>query len=255
MQVIPVIDLLGGQVVRGIAGRRDQYRPIESRIAADSRPETVAKAFVEQFGFKTAYVADLDAIMHGRPDVRSWQEIAATGLELWLDAGTGDSERAWRLFEKTAAADLPVRLVVGLESLVSLDELHGICEYSLDRYPLFSLDLKGGKPITQVAAWQSLSPLEIALAVKQCCAGIIVLDLADVGTGGGTSTLPLCQRLRQADPSLRLIGGGGVRGMDDLLALAEAGCHAALVASALHDGRLTAQNVRNLGRRDAYPTA
>ena len=38
MEVIPVIDLLGGQVVRGVAGRRDEYRPIVSQIA-----EAVAK--------------------------------------------------------------------------------------------------------------------------------------------------------------------------------------------------------------------
>jgi phosphoribosylformimino-5-aminoimidazole carboxamide ribotide isomerase len=41
-------------------------------------------------------------------------------------------------------------------------------------------------------------------------------------------------------PFLEIISGGGVRGPRDLQALAAAGADAALVASALHDGRLSA---------------
>ena len=66
-----------------------------------------------------------------------------------------------------------------------------------------------------------------------------VVDLAGVGVGQGVPTLDLCRRLRAAYPKLELISGGGVRGVDDLKALRDAGCDAALVASALHDGRLT----------------
>ena len=92
MRVIPVIDLMGGQVVRGVAGRRSEYRPVESRIAGDARPATVARAFVDEFGFEAAYVADLDAIVHGRYSSGiAWREIAGVGLE--AVARCGD----WRL--------------------------------------------------------------------------------------------------------------------------------------------------------------
>jgi phosphoribosylformimino-5-aminoimidazole carboxamide ribotide isomerase len=40
-----------------------------------------------------------------------------------------------------------------------------------------------------------------------------------------------------------LVAGGGVRGADDLARLADAGCDGALVATALHDGRLSAADV------------
>jgi phosphoribosylformimino-5-aminoimidazole carboxamide ribotide isomerase len=40
-----------------------------------------------------------------------------------------------------------------------------------------------------------------------------------------------------------VLAGGGVRDLDDLRQLAEFGCDGALVASALHDGRLTAADV------------
>src|SRR5437660_464634 len=32
MRVLPVLDLLGGQVVRGVGGQRHQYRPVVSRL-------------------------------------------------------------------------------------------------------------------------------------------------------------------------------------------------------------------------------
>ena len=75
MQIIPVIDLLGGQVVRGIGGRRSEYRPIESQLVAGSDPGAIATAFVEHFGATTCYVADLDAIERGKCDIASWKAI------------------------------------------------------------------------------------------------------------------------------------------------------------------------------------
>ena len=44
-------------------------------------------------------------------------------------------------------------------------------------------------------------------------------------------------------PDVELVAGGGIRGVEDLLRLAEAGCDAVLVASALHDGRITIEDL------------
>lgn len=239
MRVIPVIDLMGGHVVRGVGGRREEYRPIESRIAADPRPATVARAFAERFGFDLVYVADLDAIVHGRPDVAAWQAIAGAGLKLWLDAGIGNSGVAWRIAERIAQAEIDVELVVGLETLESESELLSISEMPGSRPPIFSLDLREGQPLVRNPAWREMTPLEIVLLVKSMgVREIIVLDLADVGMNGGTRTLELCRRIATVTETQTLIAGGGVRSLHDLHALAEAGCNAALVASALHDGRL-----------------
>jgi phosphoribosylformimino-5-aminoimidazole carboxamide ribotide isomerase len=245
MKVIPVIDLLGGQVVRGVGGRREEYRPIVSRIAADAHPATVARALVEQFGFDTVYVADLDAIMHQRPDPAAWREIANHGLRLWLDAGIGDRTFARRVIESLRSVVADFVLIVGLESLLSLEELLAITKQW--DFPVMSLDLRAGAPLTRISNWKDATPLGIAGELETYgVRELIVLDLADVGQNSGTSTLELCRQLRQRSGRQRLIAGGGVRGLDDLAALADAGCDAALVASALHDGRLTRTDIKRV---------
>jgi phosphoribosylformimino-5-aminoimidazole carboxamide ribotide isomerase len=76
---------------------------------------------------------------------------------------------------------------------------------------------------------------------------VIVLDLARVGTGAGLD-FALIARVRESTPGQMLLAGGGVRGYEDLARLADAGCDGALVATALHDGRLCAADVTSAHR-------
>jgi phosphoribosylformimino-5-aminoimidazole carboxamide ribotide isomerase len=70
-----------------------------------------------------------------------------------------------------------------------------------------------------------------------------VIDLARVGTSTGLDAV-LVDRVRTASPGLTLVAGGGVRGWSDLVRLAEAGCDGALVATALHEGTITADDIQ-----------
>lgn len=243
MRVIPVIDILQGQVVRGVGGRRSEYRPIKSQIAADSRPATVARAFVERFGFDTAYVADLDAIMHGSLAHTSWERIGSAGLGIWLDAGVGDYAAAQKIIDCCSAAAISLDLVAGLESLQSPQELANIQQLCGGR-AIFSLDMRDGECLTRIPGWKSWSPAEVVgAAIRGGTHRVIVLDLADVGERGGTRTIELCRQIRNKYSNIELVAGGGVRGVADLRALADAGCDTVLVASALHDGRLTREEI------------
>jgi HisA/HisF family protein len=247
MRVIPVIDLMHGQVVRGVAGRRSEYRPVESRIAPDARPESVARAIVVRFGFHEAYVADLGAILGGPLDVSGWNGIADSGLRLMLDAGVGSVAAAKTVTDALDRSGIDADIVVGLESLQSTESLARIVESCRARAVIFSLDMKNGRLLTREPALGNMSPLEVAqYAISASVRRLIVLDLADVGTGSGTRTLDVCRQIRALPALDSLVAGGGVRGIDDLHALAEAGCDAALVASALHDGRLTPEQVREI---------
>ena len=63
MQVIPVLDLIGGLVVRARMGDRDAYRPIETPLSPTPDPVAVAEGLMRLGSFPTLYIADLDAII------------------------------------------------------------------------------------------------------------------------------------------------------------------------------------------------
>ena len=238
MNIIPVIDLKAGLVVRGVAGRREEYRPIVSQLVSEPSPQAVAQALAQQFGFQDVYIADLDAIGGKPPSLRAYREIMACGLTPWIDAGVATVEAAQSLLDLG-------KIIVGLETLKSDAELRRIVDACSGERVIFSLDLKGGRPITSIDAWREASPDEIAdRAIQSGVRRLIVLDLADVGVGQGTGTLELVERLHARHPQVEITAGGGVRGIYDLRRLATAGCSSALVASALHDGRLTPEEVR-----------
>lgn len=236
MKLVPVLDLLGGQVVRAVGGRRSEYRPIESRLVNSAEPAAVASALTAAFEVDTFYVADLDAIAGRRANRAAYRAIASTGARLWLDAGVGTSCAATELRQFLAAAKIDAEQVIGLETLPAasnLDDL--VSRFGADF--IFSLDLHNGRPLTTLPEWENLSPFEIAADFYQRgVRRMILLDLAAVGEARGTPTLPLAAALQRRYPDLELIGGGGVRDAADLAALADSGFSAALVASALHDG-------------------
>lgn len=245
MRIIPVMDLLGGSVVRGIGGRRDEYRPIVSRLCRDALPSTVARSLRDHFGFQIAYIADLDAIGGGEPEWSVYHELLAAGWRLWIDAGIDSTARAEQLAAFTQHDRQLDGVVVGLESLANSDLLVDLLAIVGPERLVFSLDLKLGHPITRIGGWQQRSPLEIArVAIQAGVQRFIVLDLAGVGVSGGITTLELCRDIRQVASSIEIVTGGGVRNIDDIHAADEAGCDGLLVASALHDGRLAVDDVR-----------
>jgi phosphoribosylformimino-5-aminoimidazole carboxamide ribotide isomerase len=239
MRILPVLDLLTGQVVRGVAGRRQEYRPIVSRLTTSCRPLDVARAFREHFGLRELYLADLDAIAGAAPTWPIYTTLRADGFRLWVDTGVRVTARA----EELAAAGIE-QVVLGLETIAGPTVLAEAVSCLGAERIVFSLDLKGGMPLGNLSAWarpdvESIAAQVVATGVRR----LIVLDLAQVGVGSGTGTEDLCSRLVAAYPELEVIAGGGVRNAADLRRLAACGVRAALVASALHDGRLRPEEV------------
>jgi len=245
--IVPVIDLKGGQVVRGVAGQREQYQPVQSPLVRDAHPATVARAFVDRLGFQQTYVADLDAISGGPLSEREYQQIAASGASLLVDAGVGDvaaAEAVQTVFTNGRELD---GIIVGLESLAHPYDLRVLAAHLGPELGLFSLDLKAGQLLSGASAWSGRNATDIAdTAIGAGFRRLIVLDVASVGVGQGPSVTELCRALRARHPHIELISGGGVRHIHDVHALLAAGCDGVLVASALHDERITAQDVKTL---------
>jgi phosphoribosylformimino-5-aminoimidazole carboxamide ribotide isomerase len=239
MQILPVIDLLGGVVVRGIAGRRAEYRPIVSRLVDRPDPLEIARAFRRELGLDTLYVADLDAILHGCPNWDVYRGLADEGFSLWIDAGLRDVLLAEKLLVAGAGT-----VIAGLETCSGPELLEALCASIGAERLAFSLDLHAGRPLGELSSWETSDPREIT--ARGIAAGIrrlIVLDLAHVGANTGVATIELCRQLRTRHPHLELITGGGVRAAGDLADASGWGVDGILIASALHDGRLTRQDL------------
>jgi len=243
MRIIPVMDLKSGQVVRGVAGRRAEYAPIKSTLVADSQPTTVAAAFAGSFGFQEVYLADIDAIAGDEPDWEAYRAIIAQLPQLLLDAGAGKLARVRQVVRFYEEEQIAGGIIVGLESVQNPADLAAVFNELPPDHAVFSLDLLAGQPISQTVAWQNMPAEQIAaLAVEIGFRRLIILDIAQVGSNQGVSVSPLCRKLRTSFPDIELFSGGGVRGKDDLAELANSGCDAVLIATALHDGRLTASD-------------
>jgi phosphoribosylformimino-5-aminoimidazole carboxamide ribotide isomerase len=253
MQLIPVLDLCGGRAVRAIGGwARHEYPPLESVLRGGEGEFMALAEGLARLQPSAVYVADLDAI-EGRPG--NHDEIAAlldAGLKLWLDAGFADCDPAERSLGRHGRA-AAIDLVAGLESLPDPAALEQLIDRFGPQRVIFSLDLRDGRPLG--TGWGLASADAIARAAQDCgVRRMILLDLAAVGRGAGTPTLELCARLR-AQSDLELITGGGVRDESDLAALAAAGCSAALLGAALHEGRIAREEFLRWNAPPLQPTA
>jgi phosphoribosylformimino-5-aminoimidazole carboxamide ribotide isomerase len=233
MRLIPVLDVMNGVVVRGVGGRRAEYRPIVSQLTTSTEPVAVARALVETCHPNELYLADLDAIAGSPPAVDVYRAIRVVGARLWVDAGVRNADEA------RVVADAGCDVVGGLETVTSPEVLGEIVAAVGANRVMFSLDLRDGAPLRD---WGGHAPLSVAAtALRIGITRIIVLDLARVGGAGGTGTEELCREIVSAYPHVEVIAGGGVSGPDDLKRLESCGVRGVLVASALHDGRIIPQ--------------
>lgn len=233
MRVIGVIDLKGGCAVHARGGRRDRYAPVQqaAAVAIDGDAVRLARLYLETFGIHDIYIADLDAIASGTAHGDVIRDVSRLGARVYVDAGVTTREDAQRL-SRTGAHTI----VVGLETLSSFEDLTDIRLHAGD--VVFSLDLRNGVPLGSVGI--TISPEDVARRAGDIA--IIVLDIARVGSSSGPD-VEMLRRIRNAVPGTSLFAAGGIRSLDDLRLLASIGIDGALIATALHDGRITPADV------------
>ena len=230
MEIIPVVDLKGGMVVRARVGQRDQYRPIKTPLSPTSDPVDVTYGLLSVHPFKTLYIADLDAI-EGTGDHRGTLtrlKAAFPQLTLWIDNGIADRHRAEDLLDAGLG-----HLVLGSETQADLTLVR---HFTADARVALSLDFRGlsfqGPPelLNEPTCWPQR---------------VIVMTLARVGSGAGPD-LERLSAIRVVAPEKRIFAAGGVRDAADLGLLKRTGIAGALIASCLHDGRLRGPEIARL---------
>ncbi|MBI4696592.1 MAG: hypothetical protein HY749_21495 [Gammaproteobacteria bacterium] len=233
MQVIPVLDLLKSQVVHAVRGDRANYRPLRSDLTTATTAREVCAALLTLHPFRKIYIADLDAI---RGQGSCHHEICLLtaqypDLEIWLDAGF-----ATRTDLEPYAACPRITFVLGTESQHSFASYEALRATLAPTRCVLSLDRRGAA---------LLGPPEIFERPASWPATVVAMNLAYVGAGDGPDWQTL-EETRLRAGARRIAAAGGLRDIVDARALAAAGIDFALVATALHDGRLGAGDLLEL---------
>jgi phosphoribosylformimino-5-aminoimidazole carboxamide ribotide isomerase len=232
VELICAIDLLDGGAVRLVQGDYDR------RIAADADAPELARRFVAA-GCRRLHVVDLAGARAGRPmqlDLVGEIVVAARAEapSVVVEAGGG----------LRTAADVEGLLERADEALLGTAAIEnaGFLRDCATAHPgriAVSLDLRDGRPALD--GWSRTGEADaIALARRLLDDGasrLIVTDTARDGTLGGPN-LSLLAQLRAALPGAMLVAAGGIGSVDDLRALAGAGCDGAVVGLALLTGAI-----------------
>lgn len=225
MQIIPVIDLKDGLVVHAVRGDRAHYQPIHlnSQLSRSSEIDAVLAGLLKLYSFKQFYIADLNAISGSGHHAQIIDDLlqAHPEIDFWVDNGCQLSN--------ITRAHSNKKWVIGTESQVLAPE-----QSSYDY--ILSLDFKhqqaAGNP-----AWFQQSQFWPDT--------IIAMTLNRVGSHDGPDFEKLTQ-LQQAHPGKCWVAAGGVRHINDLLALKQANIQIVLVATALHNGVIHLDHLQNL---------
>jgi phosphoribosylformimino-5-aminoimidazole carboxamide ribotide isomerase len=238
MKVIPVIDVLNGIAVHGIRGERKLYQPLKSILFKSVSPLKIA-SLLEKLGFTILYLADLDAILRKSTNFKIYKQISTkTGLDLMVDAAVADITTAYKVMETDVQ-----KIIIGSETLSNLDFVRRAVEVFGGDKIVVSIDqkreriLSSSKYISSMNVFSFIEQLEDFGVNK-----IIILDLDRVGTEHGIN-LSVLEKIRERT-EIDLIVGGGIQNLQELELLRNFGFFGALVATVLHNGKVTIDNLK-----------
>ena len=225
MIVIPAIDLRGGRAVRLLRGNPDD----ETSYADD--PVAVAERFQEE-GARRLHIVDLDAALEQGDNREAIREICrAVVIPVQVGGGLRTLESIGQIIEDGAA-----RAILGTQA--ALD--HGFVARAVEEFAervVVAVDVRGGR--VMVRGWQEEGPkLEETIAALDDAGTprYLVTSIARDGTLDGPDLRLYTQVLKLTETPL--IASGGVRDADDIWALRDLGCEAAVTGKALYEKTL-----------------
>jgi phosphoribosylformimino-5-aminoimidazole carboxamide ribotide isomerase len=225
----PAIDILGGRCVRL---RQGDYGQVS---AFSDDPVQVARQWRAQ-GATWLHVVDLDGAREGQARhldlLRAMAQV--TGLPIQYSGGLRTAETIAAALTTGAA-----RVTLGTAAV----ENRALTQASLDRWGeriAISVDVRGGR--LAIAGWLQTAADSVAVFTRAVVAmGAQTLVVTSVERDGALvgADDALLAHMRQALPTVRLIGGGGVASLDDALRLARLGLDGVVLGRALYERRIS----------------
>jgi|Deesub1362A_J573_1020465.scaffolds.fasta_scaffold00028_103 phosphoribosylformimino-5-aminoimidazole carboxamide ribotide isomerase len=220
MKLYFVTDLLNGLVVRGMSGKRQEYKPVnlESELSLPSSNPIEVIEFIKP---KNLYVADLDRIMGKGDNIDTIGKLTTFVDDLIADCGFKDPSEIKKLkFSPVLGTEtFDIRQLERIENpqnvVVSIDILDSILDAS-----------------SSFKSWLDMVDFLNSFRLK----GTIILTLKKVGTSSSLDWRLLEKAIEVSTNPV--FGGGGVRSLEDVEKAKEIGCYALLVSTAVHLGKI-----------------
>ncbi len=229
IELIPAIDIIGGQCVRLTRGDYD------AKTIYNDNPAEMACEF-ERLGFKRLHVVDLDGAKSKHIVNSKVLRDITSATHLTVDFGggiktDGDIEAA---FEAGASM-----VTVGSVAVTHPDLFAGWLEkYGADRI-ILGADVRDG--IIAINGWKEGSGQELLPFlqhyVERGVKNVLCTDISRDGMLNGPS-VSLYAEVMKAYPQLHLIASGGVSSNDDILELDRAGIPAVVFGKAYYEGKI-----------------
>jgi phosphoribosylformimino-5-aminoimidazole carboxamide ribotide isomerase len=218
MELVLAMDLKENLVVHGKSGQRETYRPLDWGCSPTADPI----GFVRAVAPKTIYIADLDRIAGRGSHDRIVAECARRVFRCYVDRGCHSPD--------DLLCGYHITNIIGTET--GGEDLSGY------NGGFLSLDFIKGRVIP--SGRKPVAVLRQANGWK--FEGCIILNIGAVGTETGLNR-EMLDSMRTAYHR-KLFWGGGVATTGDLYMLADAGFDGAIIATALHSGRIPLEWIR-----------
>ena len=238
MRIIPAIDIIDGKCVRLTQGDYAQKK------VYNENPLEVAKTF-EGAGLDYLHLVDLDGAKAGK--VINWGVITSitnnTSLQVDFGGGIKTGEDIKRLFDSGVSQ-------VNLGSVAVKDpDLVGrwIEEHGSDKI-ILSADVKDEK--IAIGGWMETSAIDITGFIGDYIKkGIVYITCTDIRTDGMLQgpNIELYGKLLKTFPSIKLIGSGGVSGLEDLEKLRKTNVDGVIIGKAIYEGKISIEQLAKSG--------
>ncbi|MCC7301173.1 MAG: 1-(5-phosphoribosyl)-5-[(5-phosphoribosylamino)methylideneamino]imidazole-4-carboxamide isomerase [Bacteroidia bacterium] len=238
IDLIPAIDIINGECVRLTQG--DFLR---KKVYA-SDPLEIALRF-EKAGVKRLHLVDLDGARSGSvKNLDVLRRLASgTGLKIDFSGGISDDSILKQVFDAGAAW-------AGIGSLAIRDPKKvkdWLLRFGKEKF-LFGADVKNGR--IAVKGWTEDTSLDVYSFIEMYMeSGVLSFFCTDVTADGMMQgpSLDLYRSLLKRFPEMKLIASGGVRDLEDIRTLEEAGCTGVIIGKALYEGKISTGQLKREG--------
>ena len=231
MIIFPAIDIRDGKCVRLEEGRFDR-----ETIFAEN-PLEAARRWVEA-GTEWLHMVDLDGARAGQPvNLKVVSEIAKTfNVKIQLGGGIRTAENVREILSAGIQ-----RVILGSVAVRSPELVRQVCAEFGERI-VIGIDARGGE--VAVDGWEKSGLMQVEdLALQMKKVGAARIIYTDISRDGMLTGVNIPATLQLAEKSgLAVIASGGVKGMEDVLALqalTKRGIEGVIIGKALYTGAIS----------------